>query len=374
MTPTHQHLCLEWCRAQGNWTAIEWNQVPLSNESRFNFSSDDNRVHVWRPCGERLNPAFALQQHTATTAGVMVITGGKTKYLINGVSANNNRVHDLFQSVQLNVNNPHFLIMQGRITKVLNMKPLEILSMIEEAAGTRMYEEKKETALKNLEKKDSKLREINAMLEEHINPQLEKLKEDRKEYTKYTKVVREYEHLYKIYIAWDYCQTEELVKKSGVEKETIKNNYEDQKKLIADLKKQLVKADVRIQEIEKKIDEDCGNKLKEIETELKSQQVTEAKFDTQLKNLKDALNEEKKKQADLIKNLKENLPELEMALSDLKAKRKGLRQAFTLNLKEIESELIKEIVDRKELSILTQIPDKSSRDWTTANYYYRRNN
>lgn len=28
------------------------------------------------------------------------------------------RVADLFQSVQLNVNNPHFLIMQGRVTKV----------------------------------------------------------------------------------------------------------------------------------------------------------------------------------------------------------------------------------------------------------------
>jgi len=30
----------------------------------------------------------------------------------------NRRVADLFQSVQLNVNNPHFLIMQGRVTKV----------------------------------------------------------------------------------------------------------------------------------------------------------------------------------------------------------------------------------------------------------------
>ncbi|GFV09795.1 hypothetical protein TNCV_2598501 [Trichonephila clavipes] len=44
----------------------------LSDESRFNLSSDDNRVRVWRPRGERLNPAFALQRHTAPTAGVMV--------------------------------------------------------------------------------------------------------------------------------------------------------------------------------------------------------------------------------------------------------------------------------------------------------------
>ncbi|GFV03410.1 hypothetical protein TNCV_596181 [Trichonephila clavipes] len=29
-----------------NWTAAEWNQVVLSDESRFNLSSDDNRVGV----------------------------------------------------------------------------------------------------------------------------------------------------------------------------------------------------------------------------------------------------------------------------------------------------------------------------------------
>jgi structural maintenance of chromosome 2 len=65
------------------------------------------------------------------------VIGGKNKYLINGSNVQNTRVSDLFQSVQLNVNNPHVLIMQGMITKVLNMKPPEILAMIEEAAGTR---------------------------------------------------------------------------------------------------------------------------------------------------------------------------------------------------------------------------------------------
>ena len=69
-------------------------------------------------------------------------------------------VSNLFQSVQLNVNNPHFLIMQGRITKVLNMKPPETLSMIEEAAGARMFEDKKEAAIATISKKEKKLEEI----------------------------------------------------------------------------------------------------------------------------------------------------------------------------------------------------------------------
>ncbi|GFY03265.1 transposable element Tcb2 transposase [Trichonephila clavipes] len=69
LTPTHRRLRLEWCRSRGNWTAAERNQVVFSDESRYNLSSDDNRVRVRRPGGERLNPAFALQRHTA---GVMV--------------------------------------------------------------------------------------------------------------------------------------------------------------------------------------------------------------------------------------------------------------------------------------------------------------
>ncbi|GFW51160.1 transposable element Tcb2 transposase [Trichonephila clavipes] len=72
LTPTHRHLRLEWCRARGNWTAAKWSQVVFRDESIFNLSSDDNRVRVWRPRGERLNPAFALQRHTAPTVGVMV--------------------------------------------------------------------------------------------------------------------------------------------------------------------------------------------------------------------------------------------------------------------------------------------------------------
>jgi len=65
-------------------------------------------------------------RHAFGLLSLQVVVGGRNKYLINGCNATNSRVQDLFRSVQLNVNNPHFLIMQGRITKVLNMKPAEV--------------------------------------------------------------------------------------------------------------------------------------------------------------------------------------------------------------------------------------------------------
>ncbi|GFW49196.1 uncharacterized protein TNCV_3057061 [Trichonephila clavipes] len=54
----------EWCCTRRDWLATEWNQVLFSDESGFNFRSDDNRVRVWRSRRERLNPAFTLHRHT----------------------------------------------------------------------------------------------------------------------------------------------------------------------------------------------------------------------------------------------------------------------------------------------------------------------
>ncbi|GFV53953.1 transposable element Tcb2 transposase [Trichonephila clavipes] len=73
LTPTHRRIRLEWYRVRGNRTAAEWNPVVINDESRFNLSSDDNRVHVWRPGGQSLNPAFALQRHIAPTADLSLI-------------------------------------------------------------------------------------------------------------------------------------------------------------------------------------------------------------------------------------------------------------------------------------------------------------
>lgn len=78
----------------------------------------DNTDEDSRPGGyEKCNEISVTRQ---------IVVGGKNKYWINGKTVLNKKVTDLFCSIQMNVNNPNFLIMQGRITKVLNMKPLEV--------------------------------------------------------------------------------------------------------------------------------------------------------------------------------------------------------------------------------------------------------
>ncbi|KAF8756663.1 SMC proteins Flexible Hinge Domain [Rhizoctonia solani] len=144
----------------------------------------------------------ALKQITVTRQ--VNLDPNKSKYLVNGHVSQQQHVQTLFQSVQLNINNPNFVIRQGKITKVLNMGPREILGLIEEASGTRMYEEKKEKALRTISKKEKKVEDIEALLAEEINPKLVRLRKEKESYLAYTKAVSESERLGRLVSAFQY--------------------------------------------------------------------------------------------------------------------------------------------------------------------------
>uniref|UniRef100_A0A8C4Y2I3 Structural maintenance of chromosomes 2 n=1 Tax=Gopherus evgoodei TaxID=1825980 RepID=A0A8C4Y2I3_9SAUR len=235
-----------------------------------------------------------------------VVIGGRNKYLINGVNANNTRVQDLFCSVGLNVNNPHFLIMQGRITKVLNMKPPEILAMIEEAAGTRMYECKKIAAQKTIEKKEAKLKEIQTILEEEITPTLQKLKEERSSYLEYQKVMREIEHLSRLYVAYQFVLAEETKVRSADELKEMQANIAKLQEKMTENEKKVKELNKEIAEMEKKRDQEVGGVLRSLEDVLAETQRVDTKAQSTLDLKKQNLKSEEKKCKELVKSMEED--------------------------------------------------------------------
>ncbi|ODV89395.1 hypothetical protein CANCADRAFT_139250 [Tortispora caseinolytica NRRL Y-17796] len=138
-----------------------------------------------------------------------IVLGGGSKYLINGKRATQEDVQRMFRSVQLNVNNPNFLVMQGQITKVLNMRPQDILSMIGEAAGTRQFENEVSKAQRELRKKQEKLEEIQQSIASDIDPRLEKYRNDRRKLADYRSTLARIELLERAVIAHDYVQYDE---------------------------------------------------------------------------------------------------------------------------------------------------------------------
>ncbi|GFS88693.1 transposable element Tc1 transposase [Trichonephila clavipes] len=67
LTPEHRQLRLQWCQARSIWNVTDWQKVVFSDESRFAWGTDDNRVRVWRRPGPFLNglPGAIFQQDNA---------------------------------------------------------------------------------------------------------------------------------------------------------------------------------------------------------------------------------------------------------------------------------------------------------------------
>ena len=91
------------------------------------------------------------------------------------------------------------------------MKPNEILGMVEEAAGTRMYETKRVAALKTIDKKQMKVDELNSVLSEEITPTLERLRGEKQSYLKWSKNNADIERIERFVIASDFMKAQKAL-------------------------------------------------------------------------------------------------------------------------------------------------------------------
>lgn len=215
---------------------------------------------------DELNSPIGFTQSLKISVTRQVVLGGTSKYLINGHRAPQQSVLQLFQSVQLNINNPNFLIMQGKITKVLNMKPTEILSLIEEAAGTKMFEDRREKAERTMAKKEAKLQENRNLLEEEIEPKLQKLRNEKRLFLEFQEIQTDLEKTQRVVNAYDY---QHLVNKSRTLKETLDNGETRSK----ELKEFILKTKNEISSLNEDLEATKAAKQKELDKDGKLAQL-----------------------------------------------------------------------------------------------------
>lgn len=240
------------------------------------------------------NSPVGYEQYEQISVARQVVIGGRNKYLINGHTAQVSQVQNLFHSVQLNVNNPHFLIMQGRITKVLNMKPPEILGMIEEAAGTRMYENKKQAALKTMLKKEKKVDEINAILANEITPTLEKLRAEKTHYLKWAANNTEMERLQRFCVAFDFQKAQDALANTAHAVERMQQSQQDAVDQEAQLEQAIADAQHEAAALQKRREKDMGKEFQKLKDDVEKIEKEMVKFTTKLSHCKSSIETQNK--------------------------------------------------------------------------------
>lgn len=258
---------------------------------------------------------------------------GKSKYFLNGYTATQDNIKSLFQSVQLNISNPHFLIMQGKVTQVVNMKPLEILGLLEEAAGTSIYEMKKESSMKLIKKKENKLEEINKILAEEITPQLEKLIKDKQNYLTWKSRENEISRIFKILTAFDFFNMRKTLLFRSEEITQFKQQEEEYREELNGLvqkvevfNEQIISIESRFKNLIDKNVKDLENRFKDVSHNIKTNKHNK---DNSLKNSENSKKEINKFE---LKNEK-----LSIAIENLNKQKKDFQSNLELSEKDFEN-------------------------------------
>lgn len=159
--------------------------------------------------------------------------------------------------------------------------------MIEEAAGTRMFEEKKDKAKKTMAKKQSRVDEITEMLHTEIEPKLDKLRAEKKNYVDFQKRAAELEKVGRVLRAWEYT---DFLKKVVDKEEEAKAVAHERKRVEANIKKaqkEGQQAEKDLTEVVKKRDSEMkkGGKLAKLkeETDTLGKEVVKVRTQAEIK-------------------------------------------------------------------------------------------
>ena len=114
----------------------------------------------------------------------------KDEYTLDRKNATKSDVMNLLESAGFSRSNPYYIVPQGRVTTLTNMKDSERLVLLKEVAGTQVYEARRAESLKIMTETNNKRSKIDELLD-YINERLEELEEEKDELRNYQDKDRE---------------------------------------------------------------------------------------------------------------------------------------------------------------------------------------
>ena len=325
--------------------------------------------------------------------------GGNSVFRLDGKRTTRFQVEETLSSLNIKPDG-HNIIMQGDVTKIIKMTPMQRREIIDEVSGIAEYEAKKQESIRELNKVQEKTKEANIIMgertgylnvleKEKIEAELyQKLNNERKQYSA-TLVKKELDSVEKSYtklldylakqnatisdITKDLGKHEEELKKADKEYEELnKKVFEESEKKQTGVRSELDKvrqdladAEAKIRHSKELIDKnrakreeilknisEHGNKIKEKEKEIDAYIIKEEEIEIKSKQVKEELDELMKEAGRFDKNLGEAYRKLDKLGSEIE-KRKEELHALDADIRAINerTELKKSAYQAKEAEI-----------------------
>lgn len=270
----------------------------------------------------------------------------KDEYSVDRKVSTKADVSNLLEAAGFSRSNPYYIVPQGRVTALTNMKESERLNLLKEVAGTQVYESRRTESLKIMTETNNKRDKIDELLD-YIKERLSELEEEKEELRGYQDKDRERRCLEYAYYHKDQVATQEALeeleesRQGGIE-DTDENReaYNAAVKVIAALDAEIHKLQQQMELLRidrRQLDEDRRESakamanaelaVKNLSDSKSSQEQAQQQHDAELDEVKTAIAQREAELKKLIPNVeKARLKEAEIkqALDSAEAGRQRL--------------------------------------------------
>ncbi len=264
----------------------------------------------------------------------IVRRNGTSIYKVNSETKTRQEILEILAQAGIDPNGFN-LVLQGEIARFVKMKGEERREIIEEIAGISIYENRKQRSLKEIERTEQKLKEVNAVLRERT-AYLKNLEQERKQALRYKELEKTVKQ----------CKAT-ILKKKIDEKDSqinsVKKQIEKNQGFKEKVKKELDKLNSEIQELETKITElnkhvqkttgfereSLSEEISELKAQIVSHQTRKENFD---KKVQDNEIRKKELESDIselgkeLENLKKESPKISQRQNQLNEKKQELKK------------------------------------------------
>ncbi|KAF4548310.1 Chromosome segregation protein sudA-like protein [Elsinoe fawcettii] len=242
----------------------------------------------------------------------------KDEYSLDRKNATKKDVMSMLESAGFSRSNPYYIVPQGRVTALTNMKDSDRLNLLKEVAGTQVYESRRQESQRIMEDTDNKREKIDGLLQ-FIGERLGELEEEKEELKGFQEKDRERRCLEHTIFSRDKDdisrKLEELdtLQTSGAEAtEENQSEFVERERQLEHIEQQIneIKQQIKFLEIDKK----------QYDDERKAAAREKAKVELELKSLREgqsAAQNARNQQAAELSELQQQIQQRETELAQL---------------------------------------------------------
>ncbi|KAH8591818.1 hypothetical protein B0O99DRAFT_266349 [Bisporella sp. PMI_857] len=219
----------------------------------------------------------------------------KDEYSLDRKNATKTDVMNLLESAGFSRSNPYYIVPQGRVTALTNMKDSERLTLLKEVAGTQVYEARRTESLKIMTETNNKRAKIDELLD-YIKERLSELEEEKEELRGYQEKDKERRSLeYAFYqreqtaLANAIDEIDEFRQQGGESTEENSEAFIEGERAIAEMESEIkqLQRDMELLKLERR----------QMEDERRDNAKKRAKIELEVKNLTDGASAAEQAQA-----------------------------------------------------------------------------